>query len=59
LAFGTPAQIEEHVKEMLGKLGHGGGYIPGPAHDYLNIPLENALALRDAIHKHGKYPLQV
>lgn len=57
LCFGTPTSIDSHVKQQIRVLGQGGGYIPGPAHDYLNVPLVNALALRDAVHKWGMYPL--
>ncbi|GAH01381.1 unnamed protein product, partial [marine sediment metagenome] len=39
--------------------GQGGGYVIGPSHDILNIPWENILALRDAIEKYRKYPLNV
>lgn len=57
LCFGTPDSISAHVHDQIRAMGRGGGYVPGPAHDYLNVPLENALALRDAVHAHGKYPL--
>ncbi len=59
LCFGTPKTIEEHVKKQLSAMAHGGGYIAGPAHDYLNVPLENALAMRDALQKWGCYPLKI
>lgn len=52
-----PKEVETHVKEQIKKLGAGGGYVAGPAHDYLNVSLDNVLALRDAVHKWGKYPL--
>jgi hypothetical protein len=53
-----PKQVEQHVKEQIKKMGKGGGYITGPAHDYLNMSLQNALALRDSVYKWGKYPLK-
>jgi len=52
-----PEQVEKHVKEQIKKMASNGGYIAGPSHDYLNVPLKNALALRDAIYKYGKYPI--
>ncbi len=57
LTFGTPASIEKHVQAQIKDMGHGGGYIGGPAHDYLKVPLRNAIAMRDAVYKWGKYPL--
>lgn len=55
LTFGNKQSIEAHVKEQFEKMGKDGGYIAGPAHDYLKVPLENAIAMRDAIYKLGKY----
>jgi hypothetical protein len=58
LCFGTPESVQEHVKQQIRALGKGGGYVAGPAHDYLNVKLDNAIAMRDAILKWGKYPLK-
>ncbi len=58
LCFGTPKSIEAHVKKQLTAMAPRGGYIAGPAHDYLNVPLENALAMRDALQKWGRYPIK-
>nr|MDO8083940.1 uroporphyrinogen decarboxylase family protein [Candidatus Sigynarchaeum springense] len=55
LTFGTPASIEQHVRAQIKAMGKGGGYISGPAHDYLKVPLKNAIAMRDAVHKWGRY----
>lgn len=55
--FGNSNSIRKHVAKQLRTLGPGGGYVAGPAHDYLNVPLENALALRDAVLELGRYPL--
>jgi len=46
------------VKAQIKKMGENGGYIAGPAHDYLKVPLKNAIAMRDAIFKWGTYPLK-
>ena len=59
LTFGTPKDVEEDVKKCLKAAGQGGGYVIGPSHDILNIPWENILAMRDAIEKYRKYPLNV
>lgn len=59
LTFGTPKDVEEDVKKCLKAAGQGGGYVIGPSHDILNIPWENILAMREAIEKYRKYPLNV
>ncbi len=58
LCFGTPQSIENHVTKVLQQLGPGGGFIIGPAHDYLNTKVDLALAMRDAITHHGYYSLK-
>ncbi len=58
LTFGTSKDIDEHVRTQIRAMGTKGGYIAGPAHDYLKIPLPNAIEMRDAIHRHGRYPLE-
>ncbi len=55
LTFGNPASIERHVQAQIKAMGQGGGYISGPAHDYLKVPLKNAIAMRDAVYTWGKY----
>ncbi len=58
ISFGTRASIEKHVRAQVRAMGKGGGYIPGPTHDFLTeTPLDNCIATRDAIHREGKYPL--
>jgi len=59
ISFGTPASIRKHVRAQLLNMGKGGGYIPGPTHDFLTeTPLDNCIALRDAIQQLGNYPLK-
>ncbi len=57
LAFGTPRDVEEDVKKCMKAAGHGGGYFVGPSHNILNVPWENVMAMRAAIEKYRKYPL--
>jgi uroporphyrinogen decarboxylase len=57
LNFGTPKDVYEEVKRCIKAGGRGGGYFAGPSHDVLNAPWENILALRAAIEKFRKYPL--
>ncbi len=59
LCWGSPADVEAEVKRKIKILGANGGYAVGPAHDYLNTKVNNAIILRDAAIKWGKYPLKV
>ena len=59
LNFGTPKDIGEEVKRCFKAAGSGGGYFTGPSHTILNMPWENVLALRAAIEKYRKYPLNL
>ena len=59
LTYGTPKDVEENVRNTLKIAGKGGGYFVGPSHDIINIPWENILAMRAAIEKYRKYPLQL
>lgn len=57
MCFGTPEDVKQHVKKQIKAMGKGGGYILGPTHDYLNVSFDNAIAMRDACYKYGRYPL--
>lgn len=65
MTFGSTADCISHVKKqmdaatMLDGERMNGGYIPGPAHNLINTPMDNVKAVRDAIAKYGKYPLQL
>ncbi|MFW9878017.1 MAG: uroporphyrinogen decarboxylase family protein [Candidatus Thorarchaeota archaeon] len=59
LNFGTPKEIEEDVKNVIKIAASGGGYFAGPSHQILDAPLENVIALRDAILKYRNYPINI
>ncbi|MHA1915862.1 MAG: uroporphyrinogen decarboxylase family protein [Promethearchaeota archaeon] len=59
LNFGTPKDVEEEVKRCIKAAAQGGGYFAGPSHNVLNAPWDNILALRAAIEKYRKYPLNL
>jgi uroporphyrinogen decarboxylase len=59
LCFGNRESVFNAVKNTFKALGLGGGYVAGPAHDYLNVRVDNAIALRDAVIQYGKYPLEL
>ncbi|HMF33906.1 MAG TPA: uroporphyrinogen decarboxylase family protein [Candidatus Lokiarchaeia archaeon] len=59
LCFGSTADVAAEVKKKIKALGANGGYIVGPAHDYLNTKVDNAIALRNAVIQFGQYPLKL
>jgi len=59
LNFGTPKDVYEEVKRCFKAAAQGGGYFAGPSHNVLNAPWENILAMRAAIEKYRKYPLNL
>ncbi|TFG15918.1 MAG: hypothetical protein EU535_00750 [Promethearchaeota archaeon] len=59
LNFGTVKDVEEEVKRGIKTAASGGGYFVGPSHNILNMPWENVLAMRAAIEKYRKYPLNL
>jgi uroporphyrinogen decarboxylase len=55
---GTIDDVRREVRLRIEQMGHGGGYILAPAHNFSNdIPLENMLAFFEAGHELGTYPL--
>jgi len=57
LAYGTPTDVEAHVRETLEIMMPGGGYILSPTHTVMeNTPTENVVAMYEAARKHGVYP---
>jgi uroporphyrinogen decarboxylase len=59
LNFGTVKDVEEEVKRGIKIAAPGGGYFVGPSHNILNMPWKNVLAMRVAIEKYRKYPLNL
>jgi hypothetical protein len=58
LAFGTPDEVEEDVREHIECLSGDGGYILTSSHSITNdIPYENFMAMIKAGHRYGRYPL--
>jgi uroporphyrinogen decarboxylase len=60
LTLGTPAEVDAEVKERIRVAAPGGGYICSSANSLpAYVKLENALAMRDAIKRYGRYPLEL
>jgi len=58
LPHGTPADVEREVRTRIRDLGPGGGYVVASVHNIQpDVPPENVLAMAEATHKHGRYPL--
>jgi hypothetical protein len=55
LPFGSTEDVEAHVKDRLQIGMPGGGYIIGPSHDIMDVPLDNYLKMRVIIQKYGNY----
>ncbi len=56
LPLGTPADVVREVKQCISDAAAGGGYIVSPCTDFTDsVPLENALAMVDAVKKYGVY----
>lgn len=54
LPFGTPDEVRKHVRQVIERLGAGGGLIIGPSHVIeRDTPLENILAMLEAIDEYG------
>jgi len=58
LTEGDRGKIREEVKRRIRDLGPGGGYICAPSHNIqFGMKPEAILALYEAIHEFGKYPI--
>ncbi len=58
LPRGTPAEVEEAVKETIAKAGPGGGYVLASSNTiHSGVRPENYRAMTDAARRWGRYPL--
>ena len=57
LIRGTPEYVRAKTREVLTIMMPGGGYVAGASHDWIleETPLENVLAMFDAIRDFGSY----
>ena len=57
LINGTPEFVRRKTREVLDIMKPGGGYVAGASHDSIleETPLENVLAMADAIREYGTY----
>jgi uroporphyrinogen-III decarboxylase len=58
LPFGTPAEIRSMVRDRMRLFGRGGGFVFNTIHNVqAGIPVENILALYEAVGAYRTYPL--
>jgi uroporphyrinogen decarboxylase len=56
LAYGTPEEVRENVRQTLAIMMEGGGYHFAPTHQIQdNSPVENVIAMYQAAHDFGVY----
>lgn len=59
LPFGTPEEVRQEVRRVIGILGQNGGYMAATVHTIVDeVPPENILAMADAVSEYGRYPLE-
>jgi uroporphyrinogen decarboxylase len=59
LPFGTPDEVRQEVRRVIGLLGTGGGYMVAAVHTIMDeVPAQNILAMVEAVDVFGKYPLE-
>ncbi len=60
LLKGTPESVRQSTRDILRIMAPGGGYVAGASHDYIleETPVENILAMFDAIEQFGRYPVR-
>jgi uroporphyrinogen-III decarboxylase len=60
LGMGSPAAVEQEVRELIRDVGPGGGYIVTSGNSLAAYLLpENVLALSTAVQRYGRYPLSL
>ncbi len=60
LGLGSPAEVDAEVKELIGTVGPGGGYVVTSGNSLAGyVKPENARAMAAAVRRYGQYPLSV
>ncbi len=58
LPFGTPEEVRQEVCSRLKIFGQSGGYVFNPTHNVqARVPVENVLAMYEAVRECGRYPI--
>jgi len=50
--------VRERTREVVTIMKPGGGFVAGASHDWIleETPVENVLAMFDAVREYGRYP---
>jgi uroporphyrinogen decarboxylase len=60
LTRGTPQEVRQAVRDLIKRLGPGGGYLMSSANSITNyVPLANYQALLEATFEYGQYPISL
>jgi len=60
LPFGTPDDVRREVRERIRALAPGGGFVFNPVHNVQpGTPVENLLAMIEALREYGRYPISL
>jgi hypothetical protein len=60
LPFGTPEQVRAEVRERIRAFAPGGGFVFNAVHNVQAlVPVENVLAMHQAVREFGTYPLRL
>ncbi len=60
LGRGTPEEVRAEVRQRIRELAPGGGYCCGSSNSIAEyVPLENYIAMQEAIFEFGRYPISV
>jgi uroporphyrinogen-III decarboxylase len=58
LPFGSPDDVSRQVAERIRIFAPGGGYVFNTIHNIqAKTPIENLMAMFDAVRQHGRYPI--
>ena len=59
IPHGTVKDVENHVKETIETLAPNGGFVIGTSNLVTqDTPIENCLAIYEAVKKYGRYPIK-
>jgi len=60
LTRGTPHEVRQAVRDLIKRLGPGGGYLMSSANSVTNyVPLANYKAMLEATFEYGRYPISL
>lgn len=58
LPYGTPEEVKKEVKRRIRDFAPGGGFVFAQVHNIQpDVPVENILAMYEAVREYGKYPI--